>query len=34
VVRTLDDAGRTRLLVSAAGYAANARRFRAGLAPL
>jgi carbonic anhydrase/acetyltransferase-like protein (isoleucine patch superfamily) len=34
VVRTLDDAGRTRLLASAAGYAANARRFRAGLAPL
>ncbi len=31
VVRSLDDAGCARLLASAAGYAANARRFRAGL---
>ena len=31
VVRLLDDAGRARLLASAAGYAANAARFRAGL---
>jgi carbonic anhydrase/acetyltransferase-like protein (isoleucine patch superfamily) len=34
VVRSLDDAGRARLLASAAGYAANARRFRAGLVAL
>ncbi|NUB43303.1 gamma carbonic anhydrase family protein [Fertoebacter nigrum] len=32
VVRLLDDAARARLLASAAGYAANMRRFRAGLA--
>jgi carbonic anhydrase/acetyltransferase-like protein (isoleucine patch superfamily) len=31
VVRMLDDAGQARLLASAAGYAANAARFRAGL---
>lgn len=31
VVRELDAAGRERLLLSAAGYQANARRFRAGL---
>jgi carbonic anhydrase/acetyltransferase-like protein (isoleucine patch superfamily) len=31
VVRGLDDAARAVLLASAAGYAANARRFRAGL---
>lgn len=31
VVRNLDDAGRARLLASAAGYRANMRRFRAGL---
>ncbi|WP_103255955.1 gamma carbonic anhydrase family protein [Tabrizicola aquatica] len=31
VVRELDAAGRERLLLSAAGYRANARRFRAGL---
>ena len=34
VVRSLDDAGRARLLASAAGYAAHARRFRAGLMAL
>jgi carbonic anhydrase/acetyltransferase-like protein (isoleucine patch superfamily) len=31
VVRALDDAARARLLVSAHNYAANARRFAAGL---
>jgi carbonic anhydrase/acetyltransferase-like protein (isoleucine patch superfamily) len=31
VVRQLDEAGRARLLASAAGYRANAARFRAGL---
>lgn len=31
VVRMLDDAARARLLASAAGYRANAARFRAGL---
>ncbi len=31
VIRMLDDAARTRLLASAAGYRANAARFRAGL---
>ena len=31
VVRQLDEAARTRLLASAAGYRANARRFREGL---
>lgn len=31
VVRQLDDAARARLLASAAGYRANAARFRAGL---
>ena len=34
VVRVLDEAGRARLLQSAAGYRANARRFRAGLRPV
>jgi carbonic anhydrase/acetyltransferase-like protein (isoleucine patch superfamily) len=34
VVRMLDAAARERLLASAAGYRANARRFRAGLAPV
>jgi carbonic anhydrase/acetyltransferase-like protein (isoleucine patch superfamily) len=34
VIRSLDDAARARLLASAAGYAANAQRFRAGLVPL
>lgn len=34
VVRALDDAGRAKLLVSAANYAANALRFRAGLVAL
>ncbi|MGL4319568.1 MAG: gamma carbonic anhydrase family protein, partial [Paracoccaceae bacterium] len=34
VVRSLDDEGRARLLASAAGYAANGRRFRAGLVAL
>ena len=34
VVRVLDAAGRARLLQSAAGYRANARRFRAGLRPV
>jgi carbonic anhydrase/acetyltransferase-like protein (isoleucine patch superfamily) len=33
VVRALDDAARAKLLASAAGYAANARRFREGLRP-
>jgi carbonic anhydrase/acetyltransferase-like protein (isoleucine patch superfamily) len=31
VVRTLDEAAQGRLLLSAAGYKANAARFRAGL---
>jgi carbonic anhydrase/acetyltransferase-like protein (isoleucine patch superfamily) len=34
VVRALDDAARARLLASADVYAANARRFRAGLMPV
>ena len=34
VVRQLDDTARARLLVSAENYAANARRFRAGLVVL
>ncbi len=34
VVRMLDDAARARLLASAAGYRANARRFGAGLRAL
>lgn len=34
VVRMLDEAGRARLLQSAAGYRANAERFRAGLKAL
>jgi carbonic anhydrase/acetyltransferase-like protein (isoleucine patch superfamily) len=34
VVRMLDDAARARLLASAAGYRANANRFRAGLVPV
>jgi carbonic anhydrase/acetyltransferase-like protein (isoleucine patch superfamily) len=34
VVRMLDEAGLARLLASAAGYQANARRFRAGLTPV
>jgi carbonic anhydrase/acetyltransferase-like protein (isoleucine patch superfamily) len=34
VVRVLDDEARARLLKSAAGYRANAARFRAGLKPL
>ena len=34
VVRTLDAQAQARLLASAAGYAANARRFRAGLVAL
>jgi carbonic anhydrase/acetyltransferase-like protein (isoleucine patch superfamily) len=34
VVRQLDDAARAKLLASAAGYAANAARFRAGLVAL
>ena len=34
VVRMLDDAARSRLLLSAAGYRANARRFALGLQPL
>ncbi len=34
VVRMLHAEAQARLLASAAGYAANARRFRAGLAPL
>lgn len=34
VVRMLDAAGCDRLLASAAGYQANARRFRAGLRPV
>ncbi|MBL9050540.1 MAG: gamma carbonic anhydrase family protein [Tabrizicola sp.] len=33
VVRVLDEAARERLLGSAAGYRANARRFRSGLSP-
>jgi carbonic anhydrase/acetyltransferase-like protein (isoleucine patch superfamily) len=31
VVRAVDDEGRARLLASAAGYAANAQRFKQGL---
>jgi carbonic anhydrase/acetyltransferase-like protein (isoleucine patch superfamily) len=34
VVRVLDAVARERLLASAAGYQANARRFRAGLVPV
>lgn len=34
VVRMLDDAARARLLKSAEGYRANARRFAAGLRPM
>jgi carbonic anhydrase/acetyltransferase-like protein (isoleucine patch superfamily) len=34
VVRSLDEAARARLLASADGYAANARRFKAGLVPV
>jgi carbonic anhydrase/acetyltransferase-like protein (isoleucine patch superfamily) len=34
VVRSLDEEGRARLRASAAGYAANAQRFRAGLVAL
>jgi carbonic anhydrase/acetyltransferase-like protein (isoleucine patch superfamily) len=34
VVRMLDEAALARLLASAAGYQANARRFRAGLKPV
>ena len=34
VVRELDPTARARLLASAAGYQANARRFRAGLTPV
>ena len=34
VVRELDQTARGRLLASAAGYQANARRFRAGLTPV
>jgi carbonic anhydrase/acetyltransferase-like protein (isoleucine patch superfamily) len=34
VVRMLDEAARDRLLLSAAGYRANAERFRKGLRPL
>ena len=34
VVRTLDEVAIARLLASAAGYRANARRFRAGLRAL
>jgi carbonic anhydrase/acetyltransferase-like protein (isoleucine patch superfamily) len=34
VVRQLDEAARARLLASAAGYQANARRFRSGLTPV
>lgn len=34
VVRELDQTARSRLLASAAGYQANARRFRAGLKPV
>jgi carbonic anhydrase/acetyltransferase-like protein (isoleucine patch superfamily) len=33
VVRILDDAARARLIASAAGYVANAARYRAGLRP-
>ena len=33
VVRALDETARAELLASAAGYQANARRFRSGLAP-
>jgi carbonic anhydrase/acetyltransferase-like protein (isoleucine patch superfamily) len=34
VVRMLDEVARARLLASAAGYQANARRFRASLTPI
>ena len=34
VVRTLDEAAQARLLKSAAGYRANAARFRSGLTPV
>ena len=34
VIRQLDEAARTRLIRSAEGYMANARRFRAGLNPV
>lgn len=34
VVRALDETARAKLLASAASYQANARRFRAGLAPV
>ena len=34
VVRALDETARARLLASAAGYQANARRFRSGLTPV
>lgn len=34
IVRSLDDVARARLLASAAGYAANAARFRTGLVAL
>ena len=34
VVRQLDETARAKLLASAAGYQANARRFRAGLTPV
>lgn len=34
IVRQLDATARARLLASAAGYQANSRRFRAGLAPV
>jgi carbonic anhydrase/acetyltransferase-like protein (isoleucine patch superfamily) len=34
VVRPLDETARARLLASAAGYQANARRFRSGLTPV
>lgn len=33
IVRTLDDGARAKLLLSAAGYRANAARFRSGLVP-
>ena len=33
VVRQLDETARAKLLASAAGYQANARRFRSGLGP-
>ena len=34
VVRSLDETARARLLASAAGYQANARRFKTGLSPV